>query len=567
MRPPVLLQPSVYAFRNRWVQRDQRFKSIRRDISLLTLSFLVMGFLFLGMHSVLMSVRAAESVLPIHPTVILQIFFMFLFGILSLSSLVSGISALFAAQDMDLLLSSPISSSSLFVSRFMNILKSSAWMLTVFGAPVLVAFGVSYQVPLLFYIKAIAILVPFIAIPVSVAVCITLLVCTFVPVKIARHAMLIGASLALLGVYYFLHATSMTTQGADQTVTVLALFSKLGVVNRDWLPSHWLAHVLGSLLLPLENFLWPHILLLYSSFLASITLSYLVFHYYYLQCYSNAQSKLQHVTLASKRSQKRLQFLLPGLPFPTRALFSKELKLFSRDITQIVQLLLLIGICVMYLYNFKILAPDQDVSESIDLWRKGILMFFNLIMGSFVVIAICTRFVFPSVSLEGKAFWLISVSPLSTKEFLSIKFGIWYFPITCISLVVFISGALAIHVSPMMILFHAFMCVFLCYGMVGAAIGCGALFHQFDFEHQAQLSTSLGSLAYMIIASALVVITMLPSGLLLFLRILRISTESPVSIAWISLIIVCMGLMAYINYLAASWSIALGERALESKKL
>lgn len=51
------------------------------------------------------------------------------------------------------------------------------------------------------------------------------------------------------------------------------------------------------------------------------------------------------------------------------------------------------------------------------LWWQAILIIGNMTMGAFVMTAVATRFVFPSVSLEGQTFWDTSkVTPYHTSD-------------------------------------------------------------------------------------------------------------------------------------------------------
>ena len=66
--------------------------------------------------------------------------------------------------------------------------------------------------------------------------------------------------------------------------------------------------------------------------------------------------------------------------------------------------------------------------------RATIVAYANLGMAGFVIAAICLRFAYPSVSAEGKAFWLVQTAPVSYREFLRVKVFVYAAPLTLLSL-------------------------------------------------------------------------------------------------------------------------------------
>ena len=54
--------------------------------------------------------------------------------------------------------------------------------------------------------------------------------------------------------------------------------------------------------------------------------------------------------------------------------------------------------------------------------------FLNMGLAGFVLAAVSVRFIFPAVSSEGGAFWIIRSSPLSLGRFMWSKFGMYIIP-------------------------------------------------------------------------------------------------------------------------------------------
>ena len=60
---------------------------------------------------------------------------------------------------------------------------------------------------------------------------------------------------------------------------------------------------------------------------------------------------------------------------------------------------------------------------------KNVYAFVNLAMAAFVLSAVAVRFVFPAVSAEGAAFWIVRTSPVSMRAFLWSKFWTGLVPV------------------------------------------------------------------------------------------------------------------------------------------
>ena len=85
----------------------------------------------------------------------------------------------------------------------------------------------------------------------------------------------------------------------------------------------------------------------------------------------------------------------PPLAPVRRHLLVKDLKVFLRDVSQWSQLLLLVALVLVYLYNFRVL--DLDRIPYMSGFIKNVYAFLNLGMAGFVMATVAVRFVFPAV--------------------------------------------------------------------------------------------------------------------------------------------------------------------------
>src|SRR5258705_342122 len=195
------------------------------------------------------------------------------------------------------------------------------------------------------------------------------------------------------------------------------------------------------------------------------------------------------------------QRLLSPLSILKRELVLKELRLFFRDTTQWSQLILLAVLVVVYVFNIKYLPLR---GEGITFFLVNVIPFLNLVLAGFVLASIAARFIFPSVSLEGRTLWLLRSSPMPVRDLLWAKFWVGTTPLLLLALgIVGVTNTL-LQVSDFMFAVSVMTITLMTFALCGMALGFGTLFPQFETENAAQIPTSFGGLVFMIAAIGLI---------------------------------------------------------------
>src|SRR5437763_6508670 len=131
---------------------------------------------------------------------LLGLMFVSLFGILILSNVVTALSSLFLAKDLDLLVAAPVDWLQLYGAKLLETTAHSSWMVVLVATPVLTAYGISYEGGFLYPLVAIAALLPFLFIPSALATAVTLLLVNIFPARRTRDILSRIAVLAAAGV-------------------------------------------------------------------------------------------------------------------------------------------------------------------------------------------------------------------------------------------------------------------------------------------------------------------------------------------------------------------------------
>jgi ABC-2 type transport system permease protein len=175
---------------------------------------------------------------------------------------------------------------------------------------------------------------------------------------------------------------------------------------------------------------------------------------------------------------------------------------FLRDASQWSQLLLVFALVGIYLYNFSALPLDDGtpLAEAM----RDLATILNLGLGAFVTTAVAVRFVFPMVSLEGRAWWILRTAPVPLTGLWWSKFYIGYVPLVVFAeLLVATTNALLGVPAPVTLLFLLTL-VPLMAAVVSLGLAFGAAYPRFDTQNAAQIATGFGAILYMLACLGLI---------------------------------------------------------------
>jgi ABC-2 type transport system permease protein len=417
------------------------------------------------------------------------------------SSVVSALSTFFLSEDLRLLLAAPIPARTLFYSRYLKTAVQSSWMVVVFMLPVLLGIGVARCAGIRYYLIGALTLVPFVMIPVALGSMTTLLLVNTFPARRARDVlMLMGLLFAATLVILLRVLRPERLLQLESLPEVADFFAVMQSPVMPVLPSFWAGETLFSGLQGRLDLL--HFGALWTTALAFSIFARMAYGRFYFIGWSKAQE-------ARKARFTRLiwlEGLLAATPMPLswRSLMTKDLKVFLRDTAQWSQLLLLVALSAVYLYNFSVL--DLERIPYMAGTVKNAYAFVNLALAAFVLSAVAVRFVFPSVSAEGPAFWLVRTSPVSLRAFLWSKFWIGLMPVLLLAETLTIVSNQFLGVHPFLKVVDAAAIFFMTIALVGLAAGMGAIYPRFRAENLTQVSGSYGGVAFMVAAVGFIVV-------------------------------------------------------------
>jgi ABC-2 type transport system permease protein len=512
---PYLLRPSVLATRNRARTRERG--DLLRTLLFAAIGAVVCAALFAGSSWLTWQLGDYEELGDYLLRLGLSWLFLTFLSFLAFSGVVTALSTFFLADDLRLLMVSPIAARRLFYARFVRTLAHASWMVVVFLIPVLAGIGRAHCAPISFYVAAVLVVVPFVVIPVAAGTAVTLLLVNVFPARRARDLLMLMGLLfaaALVLLLRFIRPEQLLK--VESLPDVTDFFATLQSPITPMLPSFWAGEALFAALGGRRDLL--HAGALWTTALATMVALRVAHERWHFPGYSRAQESPK----ARFTELRVLDALARALPWSSarRHLLVKDLKIFLRDVSQWSQLLLLLALVVIYLYNFRVL--DLQHIPFMSGFLKNVYAFVNLGLAGFVMATIAVRFVFPAVSAEGAAFWIIRTSPISMRDFLWSKFWTGLIPVLLLTEVLTVAANEFLGVDPFLKATAAAAIVFMSLALVGLATGLGACYPRFDADNATQAAGSYGGVGFMILAVLfiLVMIALLgwPSSLYLVHR-------------------------------------------------
>lgn len=441
--------------------------------------------------------------------VIFGVFFVTLMIMLAFSSAILLYGSLFRSPDVALLLTLPVRTERIFVFKYGDALFLSSWAFLLLGTPVLLAYGVVVQAPWYYYVLMPVTLVTFTHIPASFGA----VVCLVLVHRILRRpgllAILTGTVVVLglaWGVWYIRTALSEQALAPEWFQQI---FARLRFTQHRLLPSWWLSSALleASRHQPGESLAFLGVLVANALFFRQIgvwTAAGL-----FRRVFSEAQAgPARRRKVRLQNVDKWLLQLLRPLPFQTRVLLVKDLRLFRRDPVQWTQVLIFFGLLVLYFLNIRRFSYETYYQGWVNM-----VSLLNVTVVALLLSTFTTRFVFPMVSLEGRNFWILGLLPLKRETLLWSKF--WFATvgtvIPCCGLILLSDSML--QVSPTIIVMHQLLCVSLALGLSGLAVGLGAKIPNFREPSPAKIAAGFGGTLNLILSTVLIVSVVVAAGL------------------------------------------------------
>ncbi len=240
------------------------------------------------------------------------------------------------------------------------------------------------------------------------------------------------------------------------------------------------------------------------------------------------------------------------LPPAVRALLTKDLRTFLRDPAQWLQVVILVGLLVVYIFNIRYMPGEVE-----EPFWKNLITFFNLGTTSLILATLTTRLIFPAFSLERKTFWILGPAPLRRKTIFRVRFWGGYAAALLIALPLITLSNQILEVSPEMTALTSGAMVLISAVLVGLATGLGALFPDYEADNPARIASGFGGTICLVLSLIYIAVTV---GLLAGIG--HLSNQAG-ALGSSTLISWALGIVLFLSLAGVLLPYQLGIRALE----
>lgn len=428
-------------------------------------------------------------------------------AIILLSSFAVALGALFLTGDLETLMTAPVSRRALFTAKILDGLVTYYAITIVAAVPALVTYGFALRYGPLYYVLAVIAVLGTPLLPAGVGAILTMLVARFAPARRVREVLglvgaLLGISFSVVGQTSRLWTQRLFSAGQDPQ----ALLEKLRQVAAIPLPSlvagrglaaagqgHWL--LAGG---ELVGFL----LLTFGLFAACIVAAD--------QLYATGWARMQGAGSATRnraqvaRDAAHAGWLGKAPAWVAIAL--KDWRVIPRDLRNFAQLLTpLVLLPIVY---FNLIGGSgrrsQELGDTISQLGGTAFDPFGIIIAGGILLAtalIFRRVAATAISMEGKAWWMLKLAPISGQELLRGKFAAALVPFVALSTILLLGAALWRGFSAFGFLYGWYGLQLLGAAVLAVAVGAAVPWAKLDWDDPRKMSSGWGNIISLLLGA------------------------------------------------------------------
>jgi ABC-2 type transport system permease protein len=460
-----------------------------RLITIILCSLVIAGTVYLGTYEGFGLLRRQQ--IPFSGRLV-GILFDFLFLSLAMLLVFSGglilYASLFTSPETNFLLSTPARADQVFAYKFQTAVTFSSWAFLLLGLPILISYGVVYEVPWSYYALLPVFFIGFLLVPGSVGAIACFVVVNITPQR--RKQVLAGLVLLLvLVIVWWSYETLREIRNPRSDRDALSwLDARFAFTRAPLMPSHWMTRGLqaaargdlAAAFYPLA-LLWANGLMLY------LGAAYTARRFYRRGFNRLATGGAIRKRYGATRVDRVAMFFLRPFDPQTRLFIIKDFRTFRRDPAQWAQIVIFAGLMLLYFANSpQFYQTDRGRSF------QHVISFTNLLAVAMLTCAYMSRFVYPMLSLEGRKFWILGLLPLPRERLLRGKFAFAATGGVIIGLVLVTVSDLLLGMPAEALALHLPAITVLATGLAGLSVGLGAIVPNFRETDPSRIAVGFG---------------------------------------------------------------------------
>jgi ABC-2 type transport system permease protein len=434
-----------------------------------------------------------------------SLFFMGLWLMLILSSLVTSYSTFFRSPEIPFLLTRPFTLSHIVTYKYLESTVLASWAFFAVVIPFMAAYAFFEKITPAFVLWTLLFSIPFLFLSCGLGALAVLIGARWLAGNRFVWPTVTAAGACML-VWFAITPAVHAVARADQ-FTISQLVPGLRLAGNALLPSWWLSEGIQSV--AAGNFgrgflLWA---MLASSALA---VGFLV-EWIGSALFFEAWLK----TGFSRASENRKAVLLPGLgpllgflPADIRAMVLKDVRMFLRDPVQWSQAVIFFGLLGLFFANLD----PQHYRFLPNEWQS-LIAFVNVFSVAAVMCSMGSRFLYPQLSLEGHSFWILGLSPTSMRRLLLAKFAVAATCLAVVGVILIVIAATRLSMPTGVLWSASSVAAAIGIAVSGLSIGLGAVFLDLRQTNPSAIVSGFGGTLNLVLSLAFMLSAILPFAL------------------------------------------------------
>ena len=224
--------------------------------------------------------------------------------------------------------------------------------------------------------------------------------------------------------------------------------------------------------------------------------------------------KKQYETQYTTSPRHRSLWVLPRkilsvFPSDVRAIVLKDIRNLFRDPVQWTQGLIFFGLLGLYFFYLRNLGYHRVPI----VWRN-LIAFLNIFSLSAIMCSFCSRFIYPQLSLEGHAFWILGLAPTNMGRILMIKFFIAFFGLLTISVTLLAISMFMLNMEWSVRIVALIIAIAMSFALCGLATGLGAVFLDLKQSNPVAIISGFGGTLNLVLSLLYMISAIIPFGIL-----------------------------------------------------
>jgi len=212
------------------------------------IGLLFLWILYLIFYRVLSYIQSLPMIGSVLMLKFLAISFLTTFIMVLFSSVIVSFSTVYFSRDLFMLFSFPISTQKLFISKTIDVMLQSSWMMVLTMIPFLIAFAQVKNVNIDFFIGVIFLIIPFLFISTVIGVIISLLILYLFPSSKVRDIILVlTIIIGSIGYVLLRFLEPEKLANPDVFFDTMEYLAYLNAPVAKILPSWWITDALNSI--------------------------------------------------------------------------------------------------------------------------------------------------------------------------------------------------------------------------------------------------------------------------------------------------------------------------------